>query len=86
MTDQHAHAGYVGHDGYLNGSSGHDGNAPQAQNTGSFAVDPLFGSMHDGYADLNAHPAGGTGQFDTGAFASPYDSTGQWTVPAQAPE
>ncbi|MGW8330385.1 M23 family metallopeptidase [Streptomyces sp. NPDC055897] len=85
MTDQHAHAGYVGHDGYLNGSSGHDGNAPQGHSTGSFAVDPLFGSMHDGYGGQNAHPAGSTGQFDTGAFASPYDSTGQWTVPAQAP-
>ncbi|MEU8965447.1 M23 family metallopeptidase [Streptomyces sp. NPDC048491] len=85
MTDQHAHAGYVGHDGYLNGSSGHDGNAPQAQHTGSFAVDPLFGAMHDGYADRNAQQPGHTGQFDTGAFASPYDATGQWTVPAQAP-
>ncbi|GGY32440.1 M23 family metallopeptidase [Streptomyces xanthochromogenes] len=84
MTDQHAHAGYVGHDGYLNGSSGHDGNAHQAQHTGSFAVDPLFGAMHDGYAGGSAQQAGGTGQFDTGAFASPYDSTGQWTVPAQA--
>ncbi|MFE9117015.1 M23 family metallopeptidase [Streptomyces sp. NPDC007172] len=85
MTDQHAHAGYVGHDGYLNGSSGHGGNAPQAQHTGSFAVDPLFGAMHDGYADRNAQQPGHTGQFDTGALASPYDATGQWTVPAQAP-
>ncbi|AYG80977.1 Glycyl-glycine endopeptidase LytM [Streptomyces hundungensis] len=84
VTDQHAHAGYVGHDGYLNGSSGHDGTGPHTQSTGSFAVDPLFGAMQGAHADQNAHPAGGTGQFDTGTFAAPYEGTGQWTVPAQA--
>ncbi|MFG2722276.1 M23 family metallopeptidase [Streptomyces sp. NPDC048416] len=91
MTDQHAHAGYVGHDGYPSGSSGPSGNSPHAHSTGSFSVDPLFGAMQDGptapagqngYAD--GYAAGRTGQFDTGSFPSPYDSTGQWTVPAQA--
>ncbi|MFE9405449.1 M23 family metallopeptidase [Streptomyces sp. NPDC006530] len=84
MTDQHAHAGYVGHDGYLNGSSGHDGAGTHTRSTGSFAVDPLFGAMQDSHDDRNAHQAGGTGQFDTGTFAAPYETTGQWTVPAQA--
>ncbi|MGW2815181.1 M23 family metallopeptidase [Streptomyces sp. NPDC001415] len=86
MTDQHAHAGYVGHDGYLSGSSGHDGNDARSHSTGSFDADPLFGSMQGGYAGQNGHAAGQTGQFDTGAaaFASPYDTTGQWTVPHQA--
>ncbi|MFG3284997.1 M23 family metallopeptidase [Streptomyces sp. NPDC048111] len=100
MTDQHAHAGFVGHDGYLNGSSGHDGGGP-AQHTGSFAVDPLFGAMQDEHAAHGPHgnhAAGTSGQFDTGVFAAPQDtasydtaayhtaahSTGQWTVPAQA--
>ncbi|MFE3181728.1 M23 family metallopeptidase [Streptomyces violascens] len=84
MTDQHAHAGYVGHDGYLSGSSGHDGNGAHTASAGSYGIDPLFGAMQGGYADQNGYAAGQTGQFDTGAFASPYDTTGQWTVPAQA--
>ena len=87
MTDQHAHAGYVGHDGYLNGGSGPGGDGPHAHSTGSFDVDPLFGAMRGGPGAPSA-PSGrapdGTGQFDTGAFASPYDTTGTWTVPAQA--
>ncbi|MEV8528140.1 M23 family metallopeptidase [Streptomyces sp. NPDC052000] len=85
MTDQHAHAGYVGHGGYLNGSSGHGGDSAH---TGSFDVDPLFGTMQgharDTYADQNGYATGHSGQFDTGAYTSAYDTTGQWTVPPQA--
>ncbi|WP_406507191.1 M23 family metallopeptidase [Streptomyces sp. NBC_00212] len=89
MTDQHAHAGYVGHDGYLSGSSGHDGNSAPSHTTGGYDADPLFGAMQGGYAGQNGYAAGRTGQFDTGtfdtgAFASSYDTTGQWTVPHQA--
>ncbi|MCX5385141.1 M23 family metallopeptidase [Streptomyces sp. NBC_00083] len=98
MTDQHAHAGFVGHDGYLSGSNGPGGSGPHVHSTGSFDVDPLFGAMRDathsatqggqqapaGPTAQSGYAAGHTGQFDTGAFASPYDSTGQWTVPAQA--
>ncbi|RCH68096.1 M23 family peptidase [Streptomyces sp. SDr-06] len=84
MTDQHAHAGFVGHDGYLSGSSGHGGDGAHPADTSGFAVDPLFGAMQGGGAEHNGYAAGGTGQFETGAFASAYDGTGQWTVPHQA--
>ncbi|MFI6471342.1 M23 family metallopeptidase [Streptomyces sp. NPDC050516] len=89
MTDQHAHAGYVGHDGYLSGSSGHDGNSAPSHTTGGYDADPLFGAMQGGYGGQNGYAAGRTGQFDTGTFdtgtfASSYDTTGQWTVPHQA--
>ena len=90
MTDQHAHAGYVGHDGYLSGSSGPTATAAPSHTTGGYDADPLFGAMQGGYAGQNGYAAGQAGQagqfdtgtFDTGTFASSYDTTGQWTVPA----
>ncbi|MFF5975877.1 M23 family metallopeptidase [Streptomyces sp. NPDC012769] len=81
MNDQHPHAGYV---------------TDATQTTGSFAVDPLFGTYdagydagQGGYADHSAqsgqHGYSGytdySGQWDTGSHAS-YTATGQWDATA----
>ncbi|MEU7025457.1 peptidoglycan DD-metalloendopeptidase family protein [Streptomyces sp. NPDC046275] len=80
MNDQHPHAGYV---------------TDATQTTGSFAVDPLFGTGatgteyaydygyeagQSGYADYAGHPDQ-SGQWDTGGHAS-YTATGQWDASA----
>ncbi|WP_046497589.1 M23 family metallopeptidase [Streptomyces odonnellii] len=59
MNDQHAHAGYAGYDGYQNGS---------------FATDPLFGSLPGGYEGTPAH---------NGPYEQQYDTGGQWDSAAQ---
>ncbi|MEV5968783.1 M23 family metallopeptidase [Streptomyces sp. NPDC051921] len=78
MNDQHPHAGYV---------------TDATQTTGSYAVDPLFGTYdtgydagqtsHSGYADQSAY--GGytdySGQWDTGSHGA-YTATGQWDASA----
>ncbi|MFJ1745595.1 peptidoglycan DD-metalloendopeptidase family protein [Streptomyces sp. NPDC088116] len=86
VNDQHANAGYVGYDGYQNGS---------------YETDPLFGTLPGGYEDNPSHngqyqhPYDNTpyenapydsAQWDTGvhtasydAYGTPqYDTTGQW--------
>ncbi|MFE7132082.1 M23 family metallopeptidase [Streptomyces sp. NPDC057638] len=50
MNDQHAHAGYVGHDGYP---------------TGSFDTDPLFGNLPDGDATAGGYDTGHSGPYDS---------------------
>ncbi|MEV6549309.1 M23 family metallopeptidase [Streptomyces sp. NPDC051597] len=77
MTDQHAHAGYAGYDGHST-----------ADATGALDTDPLFGALPGGY------DTGHTGTYDTGQWnaygaqqyqqQTSYDTTGQWTIPAQA--
>ncbi|MEU4349863.1 M23 family metallopeptidase [Streptomyces sp. NPDC023838] len=80
MTDQHAHAGYAGYDGYST-----------ADATGALNTDPLFGALPGGY------DSGHTGTYDTGQWdtygaqqyqhqhqQTSYDTTGQWTIPAQS--
>lgn len=54
MNDQHAHAGYAAYDGYQNGS---------------YATDPLFGSLPGGYEGTPAH---------NGPYEQQYDTGGQW--------
>ncbi|MET9363315.1 M23 family metallopeptidase [Streptomyces sp. NPDC006632] len=90
MTDQHAHAGYVGHDGYFSGSNGPGGNGPHApstHSTGGFDVDPLFGAMGNpspgpaGPAAQNGYATGRAGQFDTGAFATGAFATDAFASP-----
>ncbi|GAA3391908.1 M23 family metallopeptidase [Streptomyces roseoviridis] len=81
MNDQHPHAGYV---------------TDATQTTGSFAVDPLFGTYdagydagQAGYADYSAqsdqHGYSGytdySSQWDTGSHGS-YTATGQWDATA----
>ncbi|MFG3346766.1 M23 family metallopeptidase [Streptomyces sp. NPDC048018] len=78
MNDQHPHAGYV---------------TDATQTTGSYAVDPLFGTYdtgydagqtsHTGYADQSAYSgyADQSGQWDTGSHGS-YTATGQWDATA----
>ncbi|MEU5162411.1 peptidoglycan DD-metalloendopeptidase family protein [Streptomyces sp. NPDC020875] len=96
MNDQHAHAGYVGHDGYP---------------TGGFETDPLFGALPDAGSEsgiqydatqwvTGSHEtttaAGYAGEYQsygTGDYGSPdvmgvagydttYDTTGQWDASA----
>ncbi|MFD9566249.1 M23 family metallopeptidase [Streptomyces sp. NPDC059994] len=78
MTDQHAHAGYAGYDGYST-----------ADATGALNTDPLFGALPGGYDTSH------TGTYDTGQWdaygaqqyqhpQTSYDTTGQWTIPAQS--
>ncbi|MFF3401802.1 peptidoglycan DD-metalloendopeptidase family protein [Streptomyces sp. NPDC002659] len=95
MNDQHAHAGYVGHDGY--------------STTGSFDADPLFGALPGSYEaghsgqydstqwDTGSHQTAGydvygvqqaqqpqyTEQFPQYETSSvQYDTTGQWDAGA----
>ncbi|GGP72341.1 M23 family metallopeptidase [Streptomyces melanogenes] len=78
MTDQHAHAGYAGYDGYST-----------ADATGALNTDPLFGALPGGY-DTDHTGTYDTGQWNAyGAQQYPqqqtsYDTTGQWTIPAQS--
>ncbi|MCX4818829.1 M23 family metallopeptidase [Streptomyces sp. NBC_01142] len=88
MNDQHAHAGYVGYDGY---------------STGSFDTDPLFGALpgsyeagHSGQYDASqwgtgSHQTAGSGsdvyaaqqeQSTQQAQQPQYDTTGQWDADA----
>ncbi|WHM37080.1 M23 family metallopeptidase [Streptomyces sp. BPTC-684] len=78
MTDQHAHAGYAGYDGHST-----------ADATGALNTDPLFGALPGGYDTDH------TGAYDTGQWnaygaqqyrhqQTSYDTTGQWTIPAQS--
>ncbi|MFK8909563.1 M23 family metallopeptidase [Streptomyces sp. YS-3] len=81
MTDQHAHAGYAGYDGHST-----------ADATGALGTDPLFGALPGDY------DAQHTGTYDTGQWnaygaqqyqqqtqqQTSYDTTGQWTIPAQS--
>ncbi|MGW6565951.1 M23 family metallopeptidase [Streptomyces sp. NPDC054975] len=79
MNDQHPHAGYVG-----------DG----AHSTGSFATDPLFGTLPGGYdaghsGQYDSTQWNGTQQWDTAAYGTTgqydttaYDTTGQWDASA----
>ncbi|MGV9316334.1 M23 family metallopeptidase [Streptomyces sp. NPDC003691] len=97
MNDQHAHAGYVGHDTYP---------------TGSFDTDPLFGVLPESgtdhgthydagqwdtgsqqtaapYGGYDAYGAGGydttgTEQAATAGYESTYGTTGQWDASAWA--
>ncbi|MET9950459.1 M23 family metallopeptidase [Streptomyces sp. NPDC006339] len=81
MNDQHPHAGYV---------------TDATQTTGSFAVDPLFGTYETGYdagqagytdysAQSGQHGYSGytdySGQWDTGSQDA-YTATGQWDATA----
>ncbi|MER7520082.1 M23 family metallopeptidase [Streptomyces sp. NPDC126499] len=81
MNDQHPHAGYV---------------TDATQTTGSFAVDPLFGTYDAGYdagqagytdysAQSDQHGYSGytdySGQWDTGS-PDAYTATGQWDATA----
>ncbi|MFJ9578709.1 peptidoglycan DD-metalloendopeptidase family protein [Streptomyces sp. NPDC101191] len=78
MNDQHPHAGYV---------------TDATQTTGSYAVDPLFGTYdtgydagqtsHTGYVDQSGYTGYSDhgGQWDTGSYGS-YTATGQWDASA----
>lgn len=73
MNDQHAHAGYVGYDGY---------------STGSFDTDPLFGALPGSYEAGHSGQYDST-QWDTGSHQQAqqaqqpqYDTTGQWDAGA----
>lgn len=77
MTDQHAHAGYAGYDGYST-----------ADATGALNTDPLFGALPGGY-DTGHTGTYDTGQWNAyGAQQyqqqTSYDTTGQWTIPTQS--
>ncbi|MFD9221263.1 M23 family metallopeptidase [Streptomyces sp. NPDC060064] len=88
MNDQHAHAGYVGHDGY---------------STGGYDADPLFGAL-PGSHEANHSGQYDSSQWDTGSHQTPgydvyatqqaqqpqqtqqfpqYEATGQYDTTAQ---
>ncbi|MEU9763111.1 M23 family metallopeptidase [Streptomyces sp. NPDC047985] len=69
MNDQHPHAGYAGYD---------------SQATGSYAVDPLFGSLpggHDGTYAEGGYDTGQGGHTGQTGYSGHYDST-QWDTGA----
>lgn len=66
MNDQHPHAGYAGYD---------------SQATGSFAVDPLFGSLSGGHDGTYAESGYGAGQTEQAGYGGHYDSA-QWDTGA----
>jgi murein DD-endopeptidase MepM/ murein hydrolase activator NlpD len=80
VNDQHAHAGYVGYDGY---------------STGSFDTDPLFGALPGSYEaghsgqydstqwDTGSHQRTGYDGYGAQQTQQPqYDTTGQWDAGA----